>query len=102
MAYLNHFGYIDKCPFHPAGGALHAEASEVVPEGGEERRVDGVAVVDVEVVPAALGGKVVETQPQDCVGPKKNTQTHTEFSQVCTALSPLGPITSSFAATQFV
>lgn len=72
--YLNRFGQNDQCLFRPAGGALQAEATKVVPEGGEERRVDGVAVVDVEVVPAALGGKVVEPQPQDCVGPK-NTHT---------------------------
>lgn len=38
------------------------------PEDGDERGVDGVAVVDVHVVPAALGGEVVEAQPQHCVG----------------------------------
>lgn len=34
------------------------------PEDGDEGGVDGVAVVDVHVVPAALGGEVVEAQPQ--------------------------------------
>lgn len=37
------------------------------PEDGDERGVDGVAIVDVHVVPAALGGEVVEAQPQHCV-----------------------------------
>lgn len=34
------------------------------PEDGDQRGVDGVSVVDVHVVPAALCGKVVEAQPQ--------------------------------------
>lgn len=38
------------------------------PEDGDERGVDGVAIVDVHVVPAALGGEVVEAQPQHRVG----------------------------------
>lgn len=37
------------------------------PEDGDERGVDGVAIVDVHVVPAALGGEVVEAEPQHCV-----------------------------------
>ena len=38
------------------------------PKHSDEGSVDGVPVVDVQVVPAALGGKVVEAQPEDGVG----------------------------------
>lgn len=41
-------------------GKLHQTSSANIPEGSEEGGVDGVSVVHVEVVPAALGGKVVE------------------------------------------
>ena len=46
----------------------------VVPEGGQQRGVDGVSIVDVNVVPAALRSEVVEPQSEDGVGPA--TQTH--------------------------
>lgn len=34
------------------------------PEDAHQRGVDGVSVVDIHVVPAALGGEVAEAQPE--------------------------------------
>ena len=55
-------------------GLYKEEWGDAVPEGGQQGGVDGVPIVHVEVVPAALGGKVVEPQSEDGVGPE--TQTH--------------------------
>ena len=51
-----------------------------IPERSQEWRVDRVSVVDVQVVPAAFSGKVVETQSEDRVGPgETHTHTHTAW-----------------------
>lgn len=42
-----------------------------VPEGSQQWSVDGVSVVDIEMIPAALSGKVIEPQPQNGVGSER-------------------------------
>lgn len=37
------------------------------PEHSNQRGVNGVSIVDVHVVPAALCGKVIEAQPEHCI-----------------------------------
>lgn len=37
------------------------------PEDSNQRGVNGVSIIDVHVVPAALCGKVIEAQPENCI-----------------------------------
>lgn len=43
---------------------LSIRRSSPSPEDSSQGGIDGVPVVDVHVVPAALGGKVIEAQPE--------------------------------------
>lgn len=38
-----------------------------LPEDSNQRGINGVSIIDVHMVPAALCGKVIETQPQYCI-----------------------------------
>lgn len=55
------FAYVSSC-------SRPNQKSQRSPEDGDQRGVNGVSVVDVHVVPAALCGKVVEAQPQHRIG----------------------------------
>lgn len=72
---------------------LHPERRECAPEGGEQRGVDGVSVVHVQVVPAAFCGKVVEAKSEDGVRPgeRKHVVTKQQYDE-CQRLAGLqGP-----------
>ncbi len=51
------------------------------PEHGDQRGVNGVSVVDVHVVPAALGGEVVEAQPEHRVRTERQETNNTNMRQ---------------------
>lgn len=52
--------------FHIAPAVIQSDR-QLSPEGSNQGGVDRVSVIHVHVVPAALGGKVIEAQPEHCI-----------------------------------
>ena len=52
--------------FHISPAVIQSDR-QLSPEDGNQRGVDRVSVIDVHVVPAALGGKMIEAQPEHCI-----------------------------------
>lgn len=61
---------LNRKPVFIRQSARVTETACAVPEGGQQRGVDGVPIVHIEVIPAAFCGKVVEAQSEDGVGPE--------------------------------